>query len=171
MPLRSRMSFTRSVVEYFGFTKTETRVILFILAALVLGAGIKLIEYHFYSAEPDQRLFDYSKSDREFQERSAGFAEKNRAGATDRGPGANDDRSSISARAIRKSAPAIQSVNINSASRDELMALPGIGEELSERIILYRDEHGLFTGVEDLKKVRGIGDRKFEQLRPYVTVE
>ena len=53
-------------------------------------------------------------------------------------------------------------VNINSASKEELMTLKGIGETTAEAIIEYRKENK-FTKIEDIKNVKGIGDKKFDE--------
>ncbi|GAA0734069.1 hypothetical protein GCM10010199_52770 [Dactylosporangium roseum] len=61
-------------------------------------------------------------------------------------------------------------VNLNTASTTELQTLPGVGEVLARRIVEYRDAHGGFRAVADLRKVEGIGDAKFQQLKDRVTV-
>ena len=61
-------------------------------------------------------------------------------------------------------------ININSASGTELMDLPGIGPALSSRIIDYRNSNGPFSCIEDLRKVSGIGEKKFEAIKDKVTV-
>ena len=61
-------------------------------------------------------------------------------------------------------------VNINTASSRELDALPGIGEVLAQRILDYRKANGAFSSVDELVKVKGIGEKTLEKLRPYATV-
>ena len=61
-------------------------------------------------------------------------------------------------------------VNINTASKRELDALPGIGEVLAQRIIDYRSANGPFSTVDELTKVKGIGVKTLEKLKPYATV-
>lgn len=64
-----------------------------------------------------------------------------------------------------------ETLNINTASADELMSLPGIGEVLAAAIVDYRQENGDFAAVEDIMKVKGIGEKRFEALRDYITIE
>ena len=61
-------------------------------------------------------------------------------------------------------------ININTASAEELETLPGIGPALAERIIAYRETHGLFENVDDLINVKGIGEAVLSELRDLVSV-
>lgn len=61
-------------------------------------------------------------------------------------------------------------ININEATKEELMTISGIGQSKAESIIKYREENGNFNTIEDLKKVSGIGDSLFEQIKIYITV-
>ncbi len=59
-------------------------------------------------------------------------------------------------------------VDLNTAEWPELSVLPNIGETLARRIVQSREAEGPFSDVEDLQRVRGIGPRTLEQLRPYL---
>lgn len=61
-------------------------------------------------------------------------------------------------------------VDLNTATVTELQTLPGIGEVLAQRIVEFRDRHGGFRAVSDLRQVEGIGDAKYQQLKDHVTV-
>jgi comEA protein len=60
-------------------------------------------------------------------------------------------------------------VNINTASREELTLLPGIGDSTADKIVIYRKQHNGFHSLEDLKEVKGIGDKKIEKMKDFVT--
>lgn len=61
-------------------------------------------------------------------------------------------------------------VNINTATVEQLDSLPGVGESTAQKIIADREENGPFGSPEDLKRVSGIGDKKYEDLADLITV-
>jgi len=63
-----------------------------------------------------------------------------------------------------------QKIDINRAQPWLLVALPGIGEVLAQRIVDYRDENGPFKRIEDLLQVKGIGKGTLEKIQDYITV-
>ena len=62
-------------------------------------------------------------------------------------------------------------ININKATKEELDTLPGIGESTAQKIIKYREEHGSFKNIEELKEVKGIGDAKYEEIKDLVNIK
>ena len=61
-------------------------------------------------------------------------------------------------------------VNINTASKEELMTLPGIGEAKAEAILNYREANGPFSTIEELKQVEGIKDGVFSKMKDYIEI-
>lgn len=61
-------------------------------------------------------------------------------------------------------------VNINTANQTELETLPGIGASIATKIISYRNKNGKFINIEDIKKVNGIGESKYEKIKDLIKV-
>lgn len=61
-------------------------------------------------------------------------------------------------------------ININTASKEMLMELPGIGETKAQAIIDYRNQNGPFTSLEQIQEVSGIGPATFEKLKELITI-
>lgn len=64
-----------------------------------------------------------------------------------------------------------EKININTADAETLETLNGIGEKMSQRIIKYREENGGFKQIEDIMKVKGIGEKTFLQLENSICVD
>lgn len=145
----------RRFSDWLALTSTERKVILFLSGTVLLGAGIRLYQETF----PSNPKFDYSASDSTF----AALSEK-----------PNEESSGVDTTAeasVVEDDTASATVNINTASKQELMTLPGVGKVTAERIIAYRTDVGLFRSIDELRKVKGISKRKFEQITPLITAE
>lgn len=62
-------------------------------------------------------------------------------------------------------------ININRATKDELMTLPGIGESKAEAIISYREEHGAFQSIEEITSIPGIKEGIYDNIKDYIVVD
>jgi len=69
-----------------------------------------------------------------------------------------------------KAVPAGEKVNINTASSEQLQALPGVGPALAQRILDYRKANGAFKQAAELMNVKGIGEKSFEKLKDRIIV-
>ena len=147
-----------SYFQSFGFTRNEIKVILLLSTTFLLGLAIR----HYNSSSPSTRIpekeFDYSIPDSIFAARSKGIGHTLLSTAHSDSLEQNDSSAHHS------------SININTATKAELMKLPHIGEAYAERIIAYRNEHGPFKSANELQKVKGIGKKRFEQVKPLVTI-
>jgi competence ComEA-like helix-hairpin-helix protein len=137
------MNAFRKVREYFVFTRNEQKILLLLSVVFLAGAGIKA--YRSLSAAPAEPSFEYAQSDSIFAARSAS-------------PQATDI------------AAAGKPLDLNRATRAQLIALPGIGPKLADRMLAYRAAHVRFRSVKDVRKVAGIGPKKFERLQGLIVV-
>lgn len=128
-----------------ALTGTERKVLLFLVGTLVIGLGLR-----FFRATAPAETFDYSASDSTF----AVLSEQLENEETVAEDGSQEGK-----------------LNINTATKTQLMKLPGIGEVTAERILLYREEQGKFKSLEELLTIKGISDRKLNQLRPFIIVQ
>jgi competence protein ComEA len=62
-------------------------------------------------------------------------------------------------------------LDINTADSERLDVLPGVGRGLAESIVRFREEHGPVKTLDDLLKVHGVGRKKLEQLKPYISIK
>ena len=155
------MKVLTSLQQRLGFTHNEVKVVLFLSAMFLLGLGIR-----WYNAATQQDrtvLFDYASADSEFATRSSALASVTPPAPAAPAPSASSTR--------RKPVLAPKSVNLNTASAEQLILLPGIGPSYAARIVAYRTEHGPFASIDELGEVKGIGKKRLEQIRPFVTVE
>lgn len=157
------MSITTFFRDRLAFTRNEMKAVLILCGTFLIGLVIRWVQTPSHpppSSVPGQ-TFDYRQTDSEFVSRSHALLAV---------PGA-DHPKNVRFSSMRKPSIAPHSVNINTASKEQLMRLSGIGESFALRIIQYRAEHGPFASIADLEKVRGIGPKKLERLRPFVTVK
>ncbi|MEI8350404.1 MAG: ComEA family DNA-binding protein [Candidatus Omnitrophota bacterium] len=83
---------------------------------------------------------------------------------------AQETKEIVSTHIQNKNIPAKQIIiNVNTASQEELQALPGVGPEIARRIIEYRQRHGHFLTLGDLEKVKGIGVKKREMIKDRIS--
>lgn len=145
------MSIIRNITRLLSFTENEKRIL--ILLAVGFIVGIAIAAYQGFRAE--LTVEDFSEH---YREQDSIFVERS-------GPVPEDDPGTAPPLVLLTP----NSININTATKSELTLLPGIGDAYAERIILYREDYGPFTSPEELLNISGIGTRRLEQIKPYIT--
>src|SRR6266481_7785698 len=72
--------------------------------------------------------------------------------------------------AFAKKKPPTQPVNINTANSEQLQTVPGIGPATAGKILQMRKSYGAFKSVDDLLAIRGLGPKRLEKMRKYLTI-
>ncbi|PYU09868.1 MAG: topoisomerase [Acidobacteria bacterium] len=71
---------------------------------------------------------------------------------------------------LAKKKPPVKPVNINTATSEELQQVPGIGPATAQKILQMRKSYGPFKSVDDLLAIRGLGQKRLDKMRKYLTV-
>jgi competence protein ComEA len=76
----------------------------------------------------------------------------------------------ITALAQQGSASSNEKVNLNTATLEQLQTLPGVGPAIAKSIVEYRTKVGKFSKIEDILNVKGIGEKKYQQMKDRLTI-
>jgi comEA protein len=131
------------------FTQQEKLIIKFLLGVIMLGIVVTGYRHWFVESVPSAE-----KEILAFQAAAVRVAEEK-----EKIPNEN-----------RKN-QLLKSVNINTSDKADIMTIPRIGPVTAERIILHREDHGLYNSVEELLNVKGIGPKTLEKIRTYIKIE
>ncbi|HUV87074.1 MAG TPA: helix-hairpin-helix domain-containing protein [bacterium] len=125
----------------FHLTSQERLVLIFLVAALAVGAAVKVLRGERAPPPPKPLEAEFDLAEVKPPLEAAALAE----------------------------AAAPEKINVNAADAAALCALPGIGPAYAARVVAYRESHGPFEKPEDLAKVKGIGPATVEKIAPYIT--
>jgi competence protein ComEA len=131
-----------------GFTRNEQRVVLFLAGAFFAGALLK-------SAREHARPLTEAPESSGFNAAERREAAEIRTAAEPGGTGT----------------ASYPGVSLNRAGKADLESLPGIGPVMAGRILDDRRERGRFRSVDDLMRVRGVGPKTLEKIRPYLRID
>lgn len=154
-----------------NLTPTELKLSGFLLASFIIGLILKFLlevnektELSFYDyAQIDSIFFNEEKNDTINSE----ILNKN----VDYKREVFDFNERSFNKVYKKQLPAEKSINLNKATKEELMNLPGIGEKTAESIIELRNKLSKFRKLEDLLSVKGIGSKKLDNIKKYLYIE
>jgi competence ComEA-like helix-hairpin-helix protein len=83
-------------------------------------------------------------------------------------PNPTDSADTITRKSSKTDGLQASSISLNKGTKQELMRLPGVGEVMSDRILVYRSKRGNFRQIDELMNVEGIGEKKFAKMKPYL---
>ena len=83
---------------------------------------------------------------------------------------AQEDKEMMDSETMDSKEMMMEKVNINTADMDQLMTIPGVGEETAKKIIDYRNSNGEFKTLDQLKSIPGIGEKKYEKMKDMLTM-
>jgi comEA protein len=131
----------------FGFTPKEQKVLLFLSVSYLAGGAIRMYQDHWrpLPAPPQQSILRENPESEILTVSASGASAAEKA--------------------------AILFIPLNTATKTDLERIPGVGPVTALRILTYRDMNGGFRTVEELLNVKGIGPKKMQKIRPYVTIQ
>lgn len=143
-----------------NLTRQEKNVIQLLVACFLVGAAL-----HFYRTRTNRTNYEENLQNTVTADSFRHLASQIDSEYVARQR--NKDRSPVSESSI-----SIQrKINLNSATKQDLISLPKIGSVTADHILEYRAQIGRFTKIEELKNVKGIGEKTFEQIKGEVTLE
>ena len=145
----------------FDFTPSERRVIIIIVFVLIGSAAVQFFKKSFYELRP----INYYPADSVFARRTHQAQRNNKIYPVSK---QTEDKSQPSVSRSPQVNAKTRQLNINTANSEELKQLPRIGPSMADRIIAYRIKNGPFTSIDELRKVKGIGLKTLEKIKPYL---
>jgi competence protein ComEA len=156
-----------------GLTQTELKISLFIVLVFLIGLTYKLI-----FEQKDTVLyqkFDYTEEDEKFYNSGKDTNSINNQKSDDKEVDYKQEVLDFNSQSFdniqKKILPAEKSINLNSATVEEIVNLPGIGEKTAQKIIEYRDKHKQFRNINELLNVKGIGEAKLAKIKKYIFID
>jgi comEA protein len=163
-------------VEKLQISKTErigVVLLLVIIIVLLLSSLFLQRTFNFNQQEYDQVLAEFEKRSALIQQEEKQLAEKYIPQPTVNTPAETIEKqekvSEMAEPENEEVAPKI--VNINTANEQLLQTLDGIGPAYAKRIVEYRDANGPFSSKDELINIKGIGEKRLDNIRPYITLK
>ncbi|MCF8259936.1 MAG: helix-hairpin-helix domain-containing protein [Melioribacteraceae bacterium] len=144
---------------------------IFICGLVILGSGGFYLKYQneFY----EYKEFDYSEQDSLFFAADSLISADSSSKIVEKGVDSKQELLDFTPKKFdqKKSENFTLKLNLNTATKEQLIKLPGVGVKTAESIIEFRKMNGNFSLIEQLMEVKGIGEAKFHKLKDYIFIE
>lgn len=157
------------VSKKFGLTELELSVILFFTAFFIIGLGAYYFKYQ--NEYVEYKNYSYVKEDSLY---NSSFNQNSKQKLNEKVVDSKQELLDFSKdnKTIEDNSVLLESsININTASINELVLLPGIGRKTAEKIVNLRSVRGKFNKIEELLDVNGIGEAKLNKISKFITLE
>jgi competence ComEA-like helix-hairpin-helix protein len=177
MTVREFISLCKQKADTFALkflTPKEYKAIVLFLsigfAVFMFRGGKQLWYLMFPPAAPNSYITEQKRQDSIFAALSAGrIPEDSLKFWQPLSP--EDSTATLTRRSSKTEGLALASISLNNSTKQELMRLPGVGDVMSERILSYRKQRGGFRMLTEIMNVQGIGEKKFEKMKPYLKLD
>jgi len=155
------------ISKKIGVTKTEIKILVFMLVVFISGFIYK--SFIARTEEIKFNVYDYSDEDAKFYN-SKTDSVKSEQSVDDYKKDILNFESKNFKEITKKVIPKENSINLNTASENELVNLPGIGEKTAKKIVEYRKQIKKFTNINQLLNVKGIGNSKLNKIKKFISL-
>lgn len=162
------MTLLQKISIRVGLTENELKVITFLLIILIIGIILKFFGWN--NETSLDASFDYTEFDSIFYASNYSLLEKKNDKEFDYKQESSDFNTTNFVTNQKKQELREKSIDLNTASIEQLIMLPGIGVKTAESILAFRKANGGFNTLEELLEVKGIGISKLERIKKYIFV-
>ncbi len=138
-------------------TSQEKMIMRFLTLSIVAGILIGIVRNAYYSPDYSQQIQKESESFRIVNENITNPYTTINNNTSTKTDDIEEEKS-------------VKSIDINTANKAELMTLPKVGSVMAERIMRFRTDFGPFNSMEDLLKIKGIGSKTLDKMKPFITI-
>lgn len=157
------------IFDYFKFSNEERKVFFFLLAIFIGSFTFTIIKKSYFTEE---KVFNYEKIDNLLANiEKENISKKNQKKVDSKQELLDFSKLEFKDKVANKKNATFDKIDINKATKNELMSLPGIGEKTAELILELRKTKNKYTNINELLEVKGIGNKKLDKIRNHIIIK